>query len=48
MKKVNVLIIDDSAVVREILSSKLKERPEINVVGAAVDPYIARDKLSKK
>ncbi len=47
MKKVNVLIIDDSAVVREILSSKLGERPDINVVGAAIDPYIAREKLAK-
>jgi two-component system chemotaxis response regulator CheB len=47
MKKVNVLIIDDSAVVREILSSKLGERPDINVVGAALDPYLAREKLAK-
>ncbi|MBN2352531.1 MAG: hypothetical protein JXD23_08180 [Spirochaetales bacterium] len=37
MKKVNVIVIDDSAVVREILTSKLGQRPDINVVGAAID-----------
>jgi two-component system chemotaxis response regulator CheB len=47
MNKINVLIIDDSAVVREILSSKLADHPLINVVGVAVDPYIAREKIAK-
>jgi len=47
MSKINVLIIDDSAVVREILSSQLADHPKINVVGAAIDPYIAREKLAK-
>jgi two-component system chemotaxis response regulator CheB len=47
MSKINVLIIDDSAVVREILSSRLARHPRINVVGAAIDPYIAREKIAK-
>jgi len=40
-----VLIVDDSAVVRKILSKALGEDPQIDVVGTAPDPYIARDKI---
>jgi two-component system, chemotaxis family, protein-glutamate methylesterase/glutaminase len=47
MEKINVLIVDDSAIVREILTKKLSEHPQINVVGAAPDPFIARDKIEK-
>ena len=38
-----VLIVDDSAIVRTILSNALKSEPDIEVVGLAADPYIARD-----
>ena len=44
---INVLIIDDSAVVRKILSEELSKHNDINIVGTAVDPYIARDKIIK-
>ncbi|MFQ5649178.1 MAG: chemotaxis response regulator protein-glutamate methylesterase [bacterium] len=44
-KKIRVLIVDDSAVVRQILSQGLSADPEIEVVGTASDPYIARDKI---
>jgi two-component system chemotaxis response regulator CheB len=44
-KKIKVLIVDDSAVVRQILTSELSRDPQIEVVGAAPDPYIARDKI---
>lgn len=47
MKKVNVLIVDDSAIVRKILSEELAKDPYINVLGTAPDPYIARDKILK-
>jgi two-component system chemotaxis response regulator CheB len=47
MKKIRVLIVDDSAIVREILAERLSLDPRIEVVGTAVDPYIARDKLEK-
>lgn len=47
MKKIKVLIVDDSAIVREILTEKLSKHPQIEVVGTAMDPYIARDKLEK-
>ena len=38
-----VLIVDDSAIVRTILSNALKSEPDIKVVGLAADPYVARD-----
>lgn len=44
---IKVLVVDDSAVVREILSKELSKDPEIEVVGTAIDPYIARDKILK-
>ena len=43
--KIRVLVVDDSALVREILSKGLALDPEIEVVGTASDPYIARDKI---
>lgn len=43
--KVRVLIVDDSALVRRALSDSLARSREIEVVGTAVDPYVARDKI---
>ena len=42
---IRVLIVDDSAVVRKILSDCLAGQPGIEVVGTAVNPYEARDKI---
>ncbi len=42
---INVLVVDDSAIVRQILSRELAKASDINVVGSAPDPYIARDKI---
>ena len=44
-KTVRVLVVDDSAMVREILSRGLELDPNIEVVGSAADPYFARDKI---
>ena len=44
---VKVLIVDDSALVRQILSEILNSDPDIEVVGAAADPYAAREKIKK-
>lgn len=44
-KKIHVLIVDDSAVVRQVLSEILNSDPEIEVIGSAADPYIAAEKL---
>lgn len=43
---IRVLIVDDSAVVRETLSSLLSESPDFEVIGTAGDPYIAAKKLA--
>jgi len=40
-KKVKVLIVDDSAVVRQTLSDILSSDPGIEVIGTAADPFIA-------
>jgi two-component system chemotaxis response regulator CheB len=40
---VRVLVIDDSALVRNVLSRALAVFDEIEIVGAAPDPYLARD-----
>jgi two-component system chemotaxis response regulator CheB len=44
-QKIRVLIVDDSAIVRKILSDALSGEPDIEVVGTAPDPYVARDKI---
>jgi two-component system chemotaxis response regulator CheB len=40
---IKVLVVDDSAVVRQILQSALSSDPDIQVVGTAPDPFVARD-----
>ena len=42
---VRVLIVDDSALVRRILSEALAKHPDIEVVGTATDPYVARERI---
>ncbi len=42
---IRVLVVDDSAVVRELLQRNLSRDPEIDVVGTAPDPYVARDMI---
>ncbi len=45
--RIKVLVVDDSALVRQILRTGLSSDPEIEVVGAASNPYIARDMIVK-
>lgn len=45
MQKIKVLIVDDSALVRRLLTDLLGADREIQVVGAAGDPYAAREKI---
>ncbi len=42
---IRVLIVDDSAIVRQVFTSELGKFPDIEVVGSAPDPYVARDKI---
>lgn len=43
--KIKVLIVDDSAVVRQTLTEVLGSDPDIEIVGTARDPYVAAEKL---
>lgn len=43
MSPIKVLIIDDSAVVRQVLTATLGQDPAIEVIGAAADPVFAMD-----
>jgi len=45
MNKIRVLVVDDSAVVRKVFSEELGREADIEVVGTAPDPYVARDKI---
>jgi two-component system chemotaxis response regulator CheB len=42
---IKVLVVDDSAIVRQILTRELSRAPDIEVVATAMDPFIARDKI---
>jgi two-component system, chemotaxis family, protein-glutamate methylesterase/glutaminase len=45
LRRTRVLIVDDSAVVRQLLTRELARDPQIEVIGTAPDPYVARDKI---
>lgn len=45
MKKIKVLVVDDSALVRQTLSDILNSDPEIEVVGTAADPFLAAERM---
>lgn len=47
-KKISVLIVDDSALMRQVLSEILQTDPEIEVIATAADPYIAAKKISEQ
>ena len=44
-RKLRVLVVDDSALVRKAITDALSQDPEIDVVGSACDPYVAREKI---
>ncbi len=46
-KKIRVLVVDDSALVRRMLTEMLEQDPGIEVVGTAQDPFMARDKIKQ-
>jgi two-component system, chemotaxis family, protein-glutamate methylesterase/glutaminase len=47
ISRVRVLIVDDSALMRNLLTAVLSEDPEIEVVGTASDPFVARDRIKE-
>jgi two-component system chemotaxis response regulator CheB len=44
-RKIKVLIVDDSAIVRKVLTDALSGETDIEVIGTAPDPFVARDKI---
>jgi len=48
MNRIKVLIVDDSATVRQTLQEILSEDPELEVIGAAPDPYVAVRRIEKQ
>lgn len=47
MKKITVLVIDDSALVRNLLTEIINSDQEMEVIGTASDPLVAREKIKK-
>ncbi|PTY06148.1 chemotaxis response regulator protein-glutamate methylesterase [Opitutaceae bacterium EW11] len=47
MKKIRVLVVDDSAVVRQTLSEILQDDPGIEVMATASDPYVAVERIKR-
>ena len=47
MNTIRVLVVDDSALMRKLLTELLNSDPQIEVVGTAMDAYVARDKIKK-
>ncbi|HAS46723.1 MAG TPA: chemotaxis response regulator protein-glutamate methylesterase [Microscillaceae bacterium] len=47
MSKIKLLIIDDSALVRQVLTKIFSSDPEIDIVGTASDPYVAARKMKE-
>ena len=47
MKKIRVLIIDDSLLIRKVLTGVLNTAPDIEVIGAAEDPLVAREMIKQ-
>jgi len=45
--RIRILIVDDSALVRKLLTEELSADSELEVIGTAPDPFIARDKIVK-
>ena len=45
MKKIRVLVVDDSALVRSLLTEIINRQPDMECIGAANDPLIARDMI---
>ena len=47
-RKIRVLIVDDSAVVRQTLSEVLSSDPEIEIIATATDPFVAAERIKEE
>jgi two-component system chemotaxis response regulator CheB len=48
MKKIQVFIVDDSAVVRQVLQAALSQDPDIEILATAQDPIFAWDRMQRQ
>ena len=46
-RRIRVLVVDDSALVRQAITAALADDPEIEVVGSACDAFVAREKIER-
>jgi two-component system chemotaxis response regulator CheB len=44
-RRIRVLVVDDSAIVRKLISEAISTEPDLEVVGTAPDPFVARDQI---
>ena len=47
MNRIKVLVVDDSALMRKLLTEFLERDPQLEVVGSAPDPFVAREKIKQ-
>jgi two-component system chemotaxis response regulator CheB len=47
MNRIKVLVVDDSALMRKLLTEFLERDPQLEVIGSAPDPFVARDKIKQ-
>jgi len=47
-EKIKVLIVDDSALVRQTLTEVLSSDPEIEIIGTAGDPFVAAERIAEQ
>lgn len=45
MKKITVLVVDDSALIRKLLTEIINDQPDMEVIGTAADPFVAREMI---
>ena len=48
MKRTKLLIVDDSAVVRQVVAAMLAAQPDIEVLGAVADPLLAMERMKRQ
>lgn len=48
MKKIKVMVVDDSAVVRQVLTARLQQDPAIEVIASVADPLFAIERMKKQ
>jgi two-component system chemotaxis response regulator CheB len=46
-KRIAVLVVDDSALIRSLISEIINAEPDMHVVGVAIDPFAAREQIKK-